>query len=159
DRGVLVEASASPFDGAGEAVHELGGMDGRTVRREQGAEIRLAPDERGRLVGAQLSVVVLAEAPRTMILQLGPKSAEMRGDRRDQHRAAPGPVAVDVFGSEHAFDLVERGEHRALHRDDGLATVAPRGRRAASCEDCTAPATVATRRTEADSLAFTDHDA
>src|SRR5205823_14010331 len=138
---------------ARQALHQLRRMDRRAVRSEQRAEVGPAADQRGRIGRRELAVVVRAETPRSMVVDLLTKTGEVRGEGGDLDGAAECPVALDPLFDDDPLDLVQGCEHRTLHRNDAVPSVAARGRVATTCKQCRAPAAIATRRTEADDLA------
>ena len=58
-----------------------------------------------------------------MVRELLVEAREMRRKRRRPRGSAARPVAVDSLHPDDTLDLVERGEHRTLHRDRGVAAV------------------------------------
>ena len=83
----------------------------------------------------------------------------LAGSRATCDSSAARPIAVDRLRGDDPFDLVERVEHRALHRDHRVAAVPARRHGPAAREQCRAPSAVASRRAETRDLALAHDDA
>ncbi len=128
------------------------------MRRVDRAQVRLAADANARLVRFQHPVVLFTEPERAVVGHLGVQTRAVSGQCRDMQGAAARPVTIDAFLLDDALDLVDRREHRALHRDRGVAAMVAHGSLARAREERRAPPAVATRAAEPDVFALADGD-
>ena len=108
--------------------------------------------------GAEQHVVVLAEAPRAVVLDLLAGPLELDRARGEIEHAAVVEARVDLLLGDDAGDLVDGVEHRPLLVDDRRAPVrAPATALERAREGGAAPAAVAARGAEAGDLPL-EHD-
>ena len=113
--GALVDDDAPPLDGVGQAADQPSGVDGRTVGRERAAEGIADAGDRRDLVGVEEPVVLLAEAPPTMVGDLPTDPFELRRVARDGEVAALVEVAVDALRGGDPSDVGHRVVQQVLH--------------------------------------------
>ena len=159
DAGLLVDRGARLLDGLGQPADEAGGVDRSAVRCVAGAQHVARVDASRGLVGRQPAIVLLAEAPRAVVLEQLVNPADLRLVARQVEVAALGEVAVDALLARHAGDLVDGVVHRALERDGPVATVLLRHLLEAHRQERRQPTTVAAAGTEPGELGLEDDDA
>ncbi len=130
DRRALVDRHAELLDHVGEAAGEARRVDGGAVPAEHGAEAAGDLEPLARLGGAEHHVVVLAEAPGALVLELLGDTQQLHRVVREVELAIEVEAGVDLLVGDDALDLVDGVEEGALLGDDGLAAV--RLRRAAA---------------------------
>jgi len=129
-----------------ESAHEPGRVDGRTVRRVEGATCELRADTRAALAGVEPAVVLVAEAPAPEMRELFAHLVHLGLGRGESDRTAFGVVALDALVAADASDFVDRVEHRVLERDAFGPTPGALEQTFDSGQPRGAPATVAARR-------------
>ncbi len=160
DLGALVDRDPEPLDDLREATREPGRVDRRRVRREGRAQHLGGAHGRLGLRGRQPAVVVLAEAPRARVGDLGLGAlASCTGVRASvvvpplaQWTSSPSAATTEPTSSTVAN--IARCMATAASRAGLLGDLAPRGG-----EQRRAPATVAPGGAETGDLALEDDDA
>ena len=98
-------------------------MDRCAVRRVPGAEHVAGVQPSRSLCGRHPAVILLAEAPRAVVLQQFVDPPDLRFVAGQIEISALGEVAVDAFAGGDAGHLVDRVVHRALQGDGTVAAV------------------------------------
>ncbi len=123
---LLEERDAGALDDVGEAAREPGRMDRRAVRGVRRAELADDVDAVAGGGGVEPSFVVVGEAERVRFVDPGVQATDVGRVRGEVGRAALDEVAVDPFVGADLADLVDRVEHRPLHRDRCRSSVLAR---------------------------------
>ena len=122
DAGVLVDVDAAPLDRGGQAADQPGGVERRAVggvRRPEGAGGASTPSRRLRASSRRV-VRVAAPGPGVVDLGAGARAAG-RGVRASAIVPPLREVGVDALGRRHPAHLVDRGPHRGVLGERGLA--------------------------------------
>ena len=153
DRGSLIDGNALAYDGGGESTSELGRVDPRAIRGVGAAEDVRRVESRPSLVPEQEGE---AEAVVVRLDDLVAGATELQLGAGEHDRAALDEVTVDALGGGRPADLVDRSDHRPVHRDRRSPTVPPGERADRLGEQRRAPAAVAAGRAESGDL-FLQH--
>ena len=127
DGGALVDGHPQPLDDVGEPAGEPGRVDGGAVRRVAGAEAPGHLDALAHVGGAEHPVVLLAEAPRALVLDRLAHPQQLHRRECEVQLAAEVEARVDALVVHDARDLVHRLVQGALLVDDRLPAVRPGG--------------------------------